>query len=146
MMLAVVVLAAAAVPAPAEPVEARGKVDAVTLYRGQALVTRVVPLKATKGAIQLVVKDLPERVRPDSLYAAADGGAQVRAVRFRIKVTEEAPRADVRVIEKEIEAVGKDMRKNQQEQVTLRQKGSYVDKLELFVARPPRRSRWRRAS
>jgi len=125
-----VVLGSGAAPA----LEAKGRIDSVTLYRGQALVTRLIKVEDGKGAVQLVVTDLPERVRSDSLYAAADAGTQVRAVRFRTKVVAEAPREDVRKIEKDIEAIEKDTRKNQQEQRMLAHKTGYLDKLESFVA------------
>ena len=48
-------------------VEARGKIESVTLYRGQALVTRLVELDAPQGLVELVVTDalahVPERER-----------------------------------------------------------------------------------
>jgi uncharacterized protein (TIGR02231 family) len=133
---ALAVLVLASWPAQgAEPIKVKGAVVSVTLYRGQALVTRVVPVAARgKGAVHLVVSDLPERVRSDSLYASADKGTHVRAVRYRTRVVTEAPRAEVREIEKAIEAVNKETRKNAQEQNTLSAKLRYLDKLESFVA------------
>ena len=49
------------------------RVTRVTLYRGQALVTRTVSLETPRGAMEIIVPDLPEQRRsPTSLYA--EGG------------------------------------------------------------------------
>ena len=57
-----------------DALESPGKVDAVTVYRGQAIVTRLVDIPAPAGLHELVVSDLPEQVLPASLYAeSADG-------------------------------------------------------------------------
>jgi uncharacterized protein (TIGR02231 family) len=133
MVLAAVLVALPCVAAD-ENVTAKGKIESVTLYRGQALVTRALTVKADKGAVQLVVTDLPARVRPDSLYAAADATALVRAVRFRTRVVTEAPRADVRALEKQMADLEKDRRKNAQDQSTVTGKINYIGKLEGFVA------------
>ncbi len=116
----------------AEPAGVEGKIESVTLYRGQALVTRVVPVASAEGP--LVVANLPDRVRPDSLYAAAEGDALVRAVRFRPRVVTEAPQGDVRELDQSIETAEKSARKNQQDMATLASKTAYLDKLESFVA------------
>ena len=79
---------AADAPAPAEerpsPMEetpanhslvTKGKLDEVTVYRGQALVTRLVEVPGPAGLREVVITDLPEHVQPASIYAEnADGG------------------------------------------------------------------------
>jgi len=116
------------------PVEAKGDIESVTLYRGQALVTRAVVLNAPVGAVQLVVTDLPERVQAESLYASAEKGAQVRAVRYRAHQVGQVPRAEVQKLDDQIKAVESAMRKNAQTAKTLRQQQSYLTKLQNFVA------------
>ncbi|MFO7897545.1 MAG: mucoidy inhibitor MuiA family protein [Planctomycetota bacterium] len=135
-IVALVVWSAAALAGQAYPagIEAPGAINAVTLYRGQALVTRKIPVKADPGYVQLVVTGLPERIRSDSLYAAADAGTQVRAVRFRRRVVEEAPRADVRELDKQLEALEAELRQVESEQRMIRQKTAYLDRLEQFAA------------
>ena len=59
------------------------------VYRGQALVTRQVDFQAQVGAQELVVTGLPERIVPDSLYATADQGVVIRAVRYRAAAVSE---------------------------------------------------------
>jgi hypothetical protein len=50
-------------------------VDNVTVYRGQALVTRVLPIGGAAGLREIVLTDLPEQIIPGSLFA--EGGAEV---------------------------------------------------------------------
>ncbi len=81
---------------PAEPLAAQpGQVQAVTVYRGQALVTRRVQLPDAPGLHELVVAELPAHVVPDSLYAQSDD-AEVRSVRFRTRPINQALTDDVR--------------------------------------------------
>ncbi|MFO7900471.1 MAG: hypothetical protein R6V58_15605 [Planctomycetota bacterium] len=56
-IVALVVCTAVALAGQAYPagIEAPGAINAVTLYRGQALVTRRIPVKADPGYVQLVV-------------------------------------------------------------------------------------------
>ena len=67
--------------ASAAPVRSAGKVELVTLYRGQALVTRAVPFEAPAGPVELLVGELPSQILPDSLYA--DGGKEIEIRRSK---------------------------------------------------------------
>ena len=118
----------------AEQVEAKGKVDAVTLYRGQALVTRVVSFDAPAGGVQLTVTDLPESVISQSLHASAGKGVAVRAVRYRARARSEAPQAEVRKLDGQIRELDRAMRKNASDQQLVGQQGSYLDGLRGFIA------------
>jgi hypothetical protein len=60
-----------------------GRVTDVTLYDGQAMVTRTIPVDATKGSVEIVAGDLPEQLLPDSLFAEGSEEVEIRAVRFR---------------------------------------------------------------
>ncbi|HCO92514.1 MAG TPA: hypothetical protein DIU00_00945, partial [Phycisphaerales bacterium] len=46
-----------------------GTISKVTVYRGQALVTRNVSVNLPPGTSELIVKDLPARIVPESIYA-----------------------------------------------------------------------------
>ena len=54
-----------------------GRVSQVTLYRGQAQVTRIVPIENKAGSLEVVVGKLPEQIVPDSLFA--EGGDAIAA-------------------------------------------------------------------
>lgn len=118
----------------AEPIEVEGRIESVILYRGQALVTRLLPVDAPAGTIELVVRDLPEQILPDSLYGSAEEGVQVRAVRYRTREVDQAPRDEIRELDEQIEGVERDIRKNQDRQGALAGRMAYLDKLGNFVA------------
>ena len=111
-----------------------GKVTKVTLYRGQAMVTREVPLKAGQGAMEIVVGDLPEQVVPDSLFAEGSQGIEVRAVRFRSQAVGEEPREEVRKLDEVIKEVSEKASLLSKTQELLAKQASYLDQLEGFVA------------
>jgi hypothetical protein len=61
----VFVAAIAALPAAAaEPIVVEGRVAAVTIYQGQALVTRELEVPRAQVLLEVVVTDLPEYVLP----------------------------------------------------------------------------------
>ena len=82
------------------------RVQAVTVYRGEALVTRVVEVPAGTGDVDLVVTGLPENVVPASLAARPETkGVLVRAVRFQARVAEHAPDPKIAALDSELLAL-----------------------------------------
>jgi hypothetical protein len=114
----------------------------VTLYRGQALVTRTVPLEGPKGASEVVVADIPEQVVADSLYAEGGEGVEVRAVRYRARAVGQEPREEVRKLDAAIEDINEKMQANKKNQEVLAKRAAYLD----TSPRPPPRPTWRGAS
>ncbi len=133
MLVGVSLVALAAAP-PAEAPGVRGKVEAVTLYRTQALVTRSVQVEGGAGAVELVVTGLPDQVVPDSLFAEAPAGIAVRAVRFRQRAVGEEPREEVRKIDQEIELIQDKIAATKKRQELLTQRLAYLTKLDEFTA------------
>ena len=136
-LLSLCVVASAAARGAAPPPEApgvRGKVEAVTLYRGQALVTRSVPVEGAAGTVELVVTGLPAQVVPDSLFAEAPAGIEVRAVRFRQRAVGEEPREEVRKLDQDIEAANDRLGAAKKRQEMLAQRLAYLAKLDEFTA------------
>ncbi len=117
----------------ADEVKATGKIEAVTLYRGQALVTRTVAFDAPPGAVQLVVTDLPDRVMPQSLHASTGDGLRVRAVRFRATARKEAPKAEVRELDKTIRGIELKLRQNASDKRLANQLEADLNSLRNFV-------------
>jgi uncharacterized protein (TIGR02231 family) len=111
-----------------------GKIESVTLYRGQAMVMRAIPVDAPAGPAELVVTDLPENIVPGSIYASADGETQVRAVRFRTRAVGQVPREEVRQIQTELETLAAEQRKSQHQRTVLTQQSAYLTSLHKFVA------------
>jgi len=127
-------LVAAAAATQAAPAEATGRVTDVTLYRGQALVTRTIPLEAKKGAVELVVGDLPENIVGESLFAEGDEGVEIRAVRYRTRAVGQEPREEVRKLDDAIEELNDKIAMTKKESELLAKRSAYLDKLEGFVA------------
>ncbi len=111
-----------------------GKVEAVTLYRGQAMVTRRVPVEGPAGAAELLVGGLPQRVVGESLFAEGAEGIEVRAVRFRTRAVEDEPREEVRQLDEQIQGVEQQIARNKKMQEVVAGRLEYLNKLEGFTA------------
>ena len=114
--------------------EVAGRVTDVTLYRGQAMVTRTIPLAGPAGGVEIVVGKLPEQIVSDSLFAEGSEGTEVRAVRYRTRAVGEAPREEVRKLDETIEQVNDALAQSKSEAELLAKQAAYLDQLEGFVA------------
>lgn len=113
--------------------EVAGKVTHVTLYRGQALVTRTVPVEGGRGSLEIVVSGLPEQVVGDSLFAEGSAGMEVRAVRYRARAVSQEPREDLRKLEEEIEATNAKIVGLKRSQELIGKRAAYLDQMDAFV-------------
>jgi len=130
--------ALAAVPlltglADADLLESRGAVDAVTVFRGQALVSRLVDLKGPVGLREVVVTELPEFIIPASLYAESADGVEVRSVSYRVRPLAEDARESVRELESRLRAVKDKIDAVRSNQAYLEWQRQYIEKLENFL-------------
>ena len=99
-------LIALAAPAWAERFVAEARVDAVTLYPGQAGVTRIVELELPAGSHEIIVPDLPDRLDPRGLRLSAPEGVRLGAVtlaRDRQPVAPDLDSAEVEAARAEVE-------------------------------------------
>ncbi|MCK4659593.1 MAG: mucoidy inhibitor MuiA family protein [Phycisphaerae bacterium] len=117
-----------------ERIETPGKVDAVTVYRGQALVTRVIELGGPAGLREVVVTDLPEHVVGGSIHAESANGVEVRSVRYRVRPVKEDVREEVRELDEQIRQVLDLIEANQRHKELVGEQRDYLSKLEEFVA------------
>lgn len=118
----------------AEPVVTEGRISTVTVYQGQALVTREVDLAETEGLLELVVANLPESVLPDSLFAEPGDGIQIRSVRYRARPIEADVRQEVRELDEQIQAVDDKLAAVAQERGLLAERKQYLNQLAQFAA------------
>ncbi|MBK7403196.1 MAG: mucoidy inhibitor MuiA family protein [Phycisphaerales bacterium] len=128
--LAVSSMAAAAWSQPST--ELTGRIDEVTVYRGQALVTRLVAIPGQAGLQEVVVTGLPEAIAPASLYADAGSGVRVRSIRYRERPVERDTRDEVMAIDAQIEQVERAQREGEQEARLLGEERAYLAQLEQF--------------
>jgi hypothetical protein len=127
-------VALAALPVSAATVTAPGKVTAVTVFQGQALVTRVIELPEDAGLVEAVATDLPEQLLAGSLYAEPGEGVEVRSVRTRNRPVDSAPREEVKAIEATIKDLSRQLRAVQRERANLAQRMNYLNQLEQFTS------------
>lgn len=111
-----------------------GRVDAVTVYRSQAAVTRLVPVPVGAGPMEIVVTALPEGVVPDSLHADGGDGVQIRAVRYRERQVRDDPTKGVRELATRIAALDKSLRENQEAQEAARRRQEFLRTLGTLSA------------
>jgi hypothetical protein len=106
----------------------------VTVYRGQALVTREVPIAAREGTFEIVVTDLPARVIPSSLHADSPDGVQVRSVRYRTRPIAHDVREDVRKLDDAIAAAADRLVALARRDEVITENKAYLTSLTAFVA------------
>lgn len=111
-----------------------GRVSDVTLYRGQAQVTRRVPVDGEAGSMELVVGALPEQIVPDSLFAEGGEDVEIRAVRYRTRAVGEAPREEVRALDEQIDEIQQQIDLTQKRIELLAKRSTYLDRMEQFAA------------
>lgn len=111
-----------------------GTIDAVTVYRGQALVTRVIDVPGGAGLREIVVTDLPSALIPGSLYAESADGVEVRSVSYRVRPVGEDNRESVRAAEQAARDARDALDAAKSRQKYLQWQSQYLDKLEAFVA------------
>src|SRR5262245_36045337 len=132
--------AAAAAPAKedAKPKQdsfsTKGRLDEVTVYRGQALVTRLVEIPGPAGLREVVVTELPEHVQPASIYAESADGVEVRSVLYRIRPVEQDVREEVRKLDEQILAVRDQIQTTNEKSQVLANQITFLSKLEQFTA------------
>lgn len=118
----------------AEPLTTAGRVIAVTVYQGQALVTREIDLETADGLLEVVVTGLPESVLSGSLFAEPVGDVQVRSVRYRARPIEADVRQEVRELDEQIQTVADQLAAIVDQRTVLNERKVYLDKLKEFTA------------
>ncbi len=116
------------------PVETRGAVDSVTVYRGQALVTRLVDVPGPAGLKELVITELPDEVLQGSIYAESAEGVEVRSVSYRVRPVEKDVREAVRKLDDQLVVVQDKIAANQRHLQVLAEQREYLTKLQQFTA------------
>ncbi|MEM6430253.1 MAG: mucoidy inhibitor MuiA family protein [Deinococcota bacterium] len=111
-----------------------GEVVSVTLYRGQAQVSREIVLEAGTGLQEIIVSDLPSALLPGSLFAESPDDVEVRAVRYRERVIERAPDEAIAALQDSIQALERNLAANRNEQALTREQSEYLNDLVQFVS------------
>jgi len=105
LTLAIAVICLLAGTAFAEVPTTTGTITEVTVYRGQALVTRTIKADLSQGTSELIVENLPAGIVPESLYAQTSGNLKILSVRYRERAVREDTRQEVKELDEQIEEV-----------------------------------------
>ncbi len=126
---------ASAKVASGEPVKtATSRVTSVTVYQGNALVTREVDIPEGRGLVELVVTPLPAQTVDSSLHAEGTDGLRVLSTRFRTRAVKEDTRKEVRAKEAQIHILKLEAERVQGEIKVIEQNLQLLAKLEGFTS------------
>ncbi len=109
------------------------RVTAVTVYQGNALVTREVDIPEGRGLVELVVTPLPAQTVDSSLHAEGTDGLRVLSTRYRTRAVKEDTRKEVRAKEAQIHTLKLEAQRVQAEIKVIEQNLQLLTKLEGFT-------------
>ncbi len=129
------VAAPAKPPTPAKgPTTAPSKVVAVTVYQGNALVTREVDVPAGQGLVEVIVSPLPAQTIDSSLYTEGGDGLRVLSTRYRTRAVREDTRAEVRALQEQLKKLEAETQSLTRTGQVLEEHQKFVTRLEAFTA------------
>ena len=94
----------------ADSARVRGEISEVTVYHGQALVSREVEVDIDSGTSEVIVSGLPNRIVSESLYAQSGDGVKVLSVRYRERAVRVDTREEVKQLDEQIKEVRNELR------------------------------------
>lgn len=117
-----------------EAISQPGAIESVTVYRGQAMVTRTLSLDELEGRSEVVFTELPAHVIPESVAAEPGEGVEVSYTRYRARPVAEDVRQEVRELDQRIESVQGEMKTLQAYLDLVAHSRQYLANLEGFTA------------
>jgi uncharacterized protein (TIGR02231 family) len=133
LMLCSLLIVTGSATAGEEVPSGAGQIARVTVYRGQALVTRRIDIDLPEGSSEFIVTQLPANVISESIYAQAADQTEVMSVRYRERAVQEDTREEVRQLDRQIETVEHDLKYAQSELDHARQQWQMFEKLKEFA-------------
>jgi hypothetical protein len=98
-----------ALPTFAGPITTTGNISNVIVYRGQALVTRLIDLDLPQGNSEVIVQSLPSNTLVESLFAQASPNITVLSIRYREQQPKEDEREEVKQLDANIANLSKEL-------------------------------------
>src|SRR6266511_4122529 len=134
LALLALVLPTLSLAAPA--VNARSRIDSVTVYRSSARVFRASRLELQPGAARVLFEGLPDQLDDDSLRIEGKGSAKARVFGVTVeRVTGEgAAAADARTAEERVQSLHDEDRALEDRLKTARARASFVESLKSTYA------------
>jgi uncharacterized protein (TIGR02231 family) len=115
---------------PATP----SRISAVTVYQGNALVTRDVDVPQGAGLVEMVVNPLPPETIDGSLFTESSDGIHVLTTRYRTRAVKEDTREAVRKLERQIKELQQKAQDIQKQIEVVTQNQQFLAKLETFTS------------
>lgn len=112
---------------------AKNRIAMVTVYQGNALVTREVTVPGGAGLMELVVSPLPPQTLANSPYAEGSDGIRVLNTRFRTIAIKEDTREEVRKLANQIRTLAAEAQKLQADLKLIQEHQQFLTKLESFT-------------
>ena len=110
-----------------------GEIESVTVYRGQALVTRSLDLNVQPGIHEVIVSDLPAYLVEGSLHAEAGADVSIRSVRYREQPVRTDVREEVQQIDTQLDELRSSLARLSRRSETIEGRKAYVKNLESFT-------------
>ena len=108
--------------------ESTGRIDSVTVYQQQALVTRHVDVPQGSGLRTIRVTNLPDAIFDDSIFAEGKNGTTVRAVRTAVRVIAVDQGEELKTLQDELKTLQRQHASLQQKTEVLQQQRLSLDR------------------
>jgi uncharacterized protein (TIGR02231 family) len=112
---------------------AKHRIIAVTVYQGNALITREVTVPEGKGMMELLVSPLPPQTLPNSPYAEGLDGIRILNTSYRTIPIKEDTREEVRKLEAQIRQLMGESQRLQADIKLVGEQQAFLAKLESFT-------------
>lgn len=114
--------------------EAKSKITQVTVYTGNALITREVEVPEGTGLLEIIVTPLPTQVVDGSLYSEGSDGIRILTTRYRTRAIEADVREEVKKLNEERKKLQISKQDMEAKQKVLSDNMALLAKLEAFTA------------
>ncbi|HQR07991.1 MAG TPA: mucoidy inhibitor MuiA family protein [Gemmatales bacterium] len=114
--------------------EAKSKITQVTVYTGNALITREVEVPEGTGLLEIIVTPLPTQVVDGSLYSEGSDGIRILTTRYRTRAIETDVREEVKKLNEERKKLQIGKQDMESKQKVLSDNLALLAKLEAFTA------------
>lgn len=114
-------------------IPAKNRIVSVTVYQGNALITREVSVPEGKGVMELLISPLPPQTLVNSPYAEGLDGIRVLNTRYRTIPIKEDTREEVRKLEAQLRQLLSDAQKLQADIKLMADQHAFLGKLEGFT-------------
>jgi len=121
-------------PLKAEEIIAQSRIEKVTIFSGNAMITRVSPIKLNNGQYKVIFPELIPEIDDNSIRVSGAGSAEVKILGAQLvrKFLEDSADKKVRELEEAIQGLRDELRKLTDLKNILQEERVFLDSLKLF--------------